>query len=347
MLLPTGSTNDSGAASNGVAFNPDDVEAWLNAHPDFVQDYFLRYATATMFESWRGSLASSGGVMGSSVGCNSVVYEGSVGYERSSAPSSGLSLDIFYPSSSSSSSTTVAASNSTPGPSSTSSNSRTSSGANTPVRKISAQEFEKRGQVLKPMVSMIDGVATFLDAGASSSPPSGSALASASATKVHRRRRSELKSLDSVELINELVLDICRDLDPTSLGHKILQNVGLLLGAHRCSLFLVERRRNWRLDVDGGDPRCLVSKLFDVSADTQVSDCNSGEIVVAWGTGIVGHVAMTGTPLNIPDAYAVSMHCSCSVVLCHRVSKYRYMDVNLSCMRIFQFRLNPLPVVRE
>ena len=44
----------------------------------------------------------------------------------------------------------------------TGSNSKTSSGANTPVRKISAQEFERGGQILKPMVSTVDGTPTFL-----------------------------------------------------------------------------------------------------------------------------------------------------------------------------------------
>ncbi len=54
------------------------------------------------------------------------------------------------------------------------SNSRTSSGANTPVRKISAQEFERGGQVLKPMVSTVDGTPTFL--GSLSSPSSSDNL---------------------------------------------------------------------------------------------------------------------------------------------------------------------------
>lgn len=30
------------------------------------------------------------------------------------------------------------------------------------------------------------------------------------------------------------------------------------------------------------------------------------EVRVAWGTGIAGHVAESGEPVNIPDAYAVS-----------------------------------------
>lgn len=30
------------------------------------------------------------------------------------------------------------------------------------------------------------------------------------------------------------------------------------------------------------------------------------EVRVAWGTGIAGHVAESGEPVNIPDAYQVS-----------------------------------------
>ena len=51
---------------------------------------------------------------------------------------------------------------------------------------------------------------------------------------------SELKALDERELMYELVIDICNDLDVTSLCHKILQNVCLLVDADRCSLFLVQ-----------------------------------------------------------------------------------------------------------
>jgi len=70
----------------------------------------------------------------------------------------------------------------------------------------------------------------------------------------------------------------------------------------RCSLFLVERRRDCG---SREEDRCLVSKLFNVSANSTVDDCNSDEWRVPWGSGIVGHVANTGCPLNIPDAYQV------------------------------------------
>ena len=177
--------------------------------------------------------------------------------------------------------------------------SRPSSGANTPVRKISAQEFEKRGKTLGRMVATVDGVPSFLAAG-----EADAADGSGVANRASRRRHSELMLLDSHELMTELILDICNDLDVTSLSHKILQNVCLLLDADRCSLFHVERRRGWT-PSDGGDERCLVSKLFNVSANSTVSECNVDEWRVAWGSGIIGHVALTGNSLNIPDAYEV------------------------------------------
>ncbi|XP_059167977.1 dual 3',5'-cyclic-AMP and -GMP phosphodiesterase 11-like isoform X2 [Physella acuta] len=169
--------------------------------------------------------------------------------------------------------------------SSASSNSRTSSGANTPVRKISAQEFE-RGGILNPIISTVDGLPTFLGPSASSTPTQA---------KCRRRSKSELKALDEKELMHELVMDICNDLDVTSLCFKILQNLCILLNADRCSLFLVK----------GTGEKYLASKLFDVTCDSEfetVSD-REDEIRIPLGTGIAGYVAKMGEVVNIPDAY--------------------------------------------
>lgn len=55
--------------------------------------------------------------------------------------------------------------------------------------------------------------------------------------------------------------------------------------------------------------RCLVSKLFDVCPRSTVEEMEQQEEVrVAWGTGIAGHVAESGEPVNIPDAYQVSKY---------------------------------------
>jgi dual 3',5'-cyclic-AMP and -GMP phosphodiesterase 11 len=176
------------------------------------------------------------------------------------------------------------------------SNSRTNSGANTPVRKISAQEFD-RGGILKPMVSTVDGTPTFLAPGPGVNSPTGSGQSKS------RKSLSELKHLDERELMYELVIDICNDLDVPSLCHKILQNVSILVNADRCSLFLVHGEK-------ASPDRCLTSKLFDVTVESTLAECldKCTELRIPWGTGIIGTVAKTGEPLNIPDAYEVGIH---------------------------------------
>ncbi|XP_053393300.1 dual 3',5'-cyclic-AMP and -GMP phosphodiesterase 11-like isoform X3 [Mercenaria mercenaria] len=167
-------------------------------------------------------------------------------------------------------------------------NSKNNSGANTPVRKISAQEFEKGG-ILNPMISTVEGVPTFLSPSPTAQSPSQGRLQS--------RSRNELKELDEKELMYELVMDICNDLDVTSLCFKILNNCCTLLNADRCSMFLVQGK--------GTNEKYLVAKLFDVNGETSLEEISNAkeEIRVSWGTGIIGYVAKTGEVLNIPDAY--------------------------------------------
>jgi len=51
-------------------------------------------------------------------------------------------------------------------------------------------------------------------------------------------------------------------------------------------------------------PRYLVSKLFDVCSRSTLQEMEKKEeIKIPWGTGIVGYVAESGEPVNIPDAY--------------------------------------------
>ena len=234
------------------------MEVWLDEHPDFVQDYFSRKANRSMVDGW---------VLAHALTQNASNPGSSLGYHN-------------YPADTASTG---------------SGGSRPSSGANTPVRKISAQEFERGGQVLKPMVSTVDGMPTFLGAAADPAP-----------VKSARKTHSELKALDERELMYELVIDICNDLDVTSLCYKILQNVSYLLNADRCSLFLAQGERDT-------DKCCLVSKLFDVNMHSTIEECTGRreEIRIPWGTGINGYVAKTGQPVNIPDAYEVSYSAEC------------------------------------
>ena len=238
------------------------VERWLDAHPDFVADYVARCPAPVVLEYLLGTGAGVPASTTPALACTTSA-DGVAAW-----PGSGAS--------------------------------RPGSGANTPARKISAQEFEKRGKTLSRMVTTVDGVPSFLAAGGSRDSADGGAPGN----RASRRRNSELRTLDACELMNELILDICNDLDVTRLSHKILQNVCLLVDADRCSLFHVERRRDW-VPADGGDERCLVSKLFNVSANSTVGECNAEEWRVPWGSGLVGYAAQTGCAVNIPDAYEV------------------------------------------
>uniref|UniRef100_A0A1A9W0L3 Phosphodiesterase n=1 Tax=Glossina brevipalpis TaxID=37001 RepID=A0A1A9W0L3_9MUSC len=276
------------------------MEAWMDENQEFVQDYFIRKATRQVVDAWLVSHATTAGNDASC--CNS-------------------SPTHTHPNGQNCSS-------------------RGGSGATTPVRKISAHEFE-RGGLLKPIVNTIDGTPTFLSIGTQNdcSASSVNMVGSSGATnnmsgvgssnqsnmsshhyynncythhhnhpmgssithcRPQRLSRNELKQLDEKELIFELVKDICNELEVRTLCHKILQNVSILLNADRGSLFLVQGR----CSGNGNPKKCLVSKLFDVCPRSTVEEMEQqNEVQIAWGTGIAGHVAESGEPINIPDAY--------------------------------------------
>ncbi|XP_023290420.1 dual 3',5'-cyclic-AMP and -GMP phosphodiesterase 11 isoform X2 [Orussus abietinus] len=266
------------------------MEAWLDEHPDFVSDYFLRKVTRQTVDMWLVSHATPTSSSGSCMELASPTHGG--GTSSSGRGGSG------------------------------------GSGATTPVRKISAHEFE-RGGLLKPIVNTIDGTPTFLSVSPGDSNQTGSQqVGNVNAGRPQRRSRHELRHLDEKDLIFELVKDICNELDVRSLCHKILQNVSTLLHADRGSLFLVQGERgggcmpsSQNHDFGSGNGgmarnhtpksshsssrgRCLVSKLFDVcSRSTLLEMEKKEEIKIPWGTGIVGYVAESGEPVNIPDAY--------------------------------------------
>ncbi|XP_044007181.1 dual 3',5'-cyclic-AMP and -GMP phosphodiesterase 11-like isoform X1 [Aphidius gifuensis] len=287
------------------------MEAWLDEHPDFVTDYFLRKATRHIVDQWL--LRYSTPTTSSPNNCG----QDTIGQNN-------CNYDV--------------------GNSGNNNNNNSGSGATTPVRKISAHEFE-RGGLLKPIVNTIDGTPTFLSV--SQEDPSQSSVGTQAGPggtlRPQRKSRHELRQLDEKDLIFELVKDICNELDVRSLCHKILQNVSTLLHADRGSLFLVQGERpcknnkNYRNinnnsnytnnDCDKNnqrkknqsqinnnnnnynnkycrETRCLVSKLFDVcSRSTLIEMEKKIEIKISWGTGIVGYVAESGEPVNIPDAY--------------------------------------------
>ncbi|XP_011876138.1 PREDICTED: dual 3',5'-cyclic-AMP and -GMP phosphodiesterase 11 isoform X1 [Vollenhovia emeryi] len=308
-----GNGGGSGGAyysSTSTAYDPEyaRMESWLDEHPDFVNDYFLRKVTRQTVDTW---LVSHATPTSSSSSCVELSSPTHVGAGNSSGGRGGAG----------------------------------GSGATTPVRKISAHEFE-RGGLLKPIVNTIDGTPTFLSVSTSDAcQPGGPQVGSGSSNRPQRRSRHELRHLDEKDLIFELVKDICNELEVRSLCHKILQNVSTLLHADRGSLFLVQGERsgsataaaaaaavaaaattvastdvpsspnheaaasnsdesNPQRDQSSARSRCLVSKLFDVcSRSTLLEMEKKDEIKIPWGTGIVGYVAESGEPVNIPDAY--------------------------------------------
>ncbi|KAG5877393.1 Dual 3', partial [Gonioctena quinquepunctata] len=176
----------------------------------------------------------------------------------------------------------------------------TSSGATTPVRKVSAHEFEKVG-LLKPLLKTVDGNLTFLTL--ENQTPEGTS--SPPKTRRHRKARHELKKMDENDLISELVKDICNELEMRALSHKILQNVCVLLDADRGSLFTIEDKKEVGChSPHGNTKRYLVSKLFDVCSESTITEMEKKEeIKIPMGTGIVGYVGESGEVVNIPDAY--------------------------------------------
>ncbi|XP_024939186.1 dual 3',5'-cyclic-AMP and -GMP phosphodiesterase 11 isoform X3 [Cephus cinctus] len=282
-------------SSTSAVYDPEyaRMEAWLDEHPDFVNDYFLRKVTRQTVDMWLVSHATPTSSTGSCLELASPTHAG--GTSSSGRGGSG------------------------------------GSGATTPVRKISAHEFE-RGGLLKPIVNTIDGTPTFLSVcPGDSGQPGGQQVGAGNAGRPQRRSRHELRHLDEKDLIFELVKDICNELDVRSLCHKILQNVSTLLHADRGSLFLVQGERGggcmpsshnhvedssgngsssptssirYQNNYSNSRSRCLVSKLFDVcSRSTLLEMEKKEEIKIPWGTGIVGYVAESGEPVNIPDAY--------------------------------------------
>ncbi|CAB4000836.1 dual 3, 5 -cyclic-AMP and -GMP phosphodiesterase 11-like, partial [Paramuricea clavata] len=210
-------------------YSAEEIEKWLDDHPEFVHSYFSRKASRSLFSRARPRTQSR---------------------DANTPPTSGTS---------------------------------------TPVRKISASDLDTsmRG-VLKPILNVVDGQTSFL----SPDREYYTKLKRAS----YRKSREELSRLDETELMMELVKDIAEDLELRSLCHKILQNVSILVNGDRCSMFLVQG------SVDG--PRCLISTVFDVNAESKVEDLDDlEEIQVSWGTGIVGYVAEKGETVNIANAY--------------------------------------------
>ena len=106
-------------------------------------------------------------------------------------------------------------------------------------------------------------------------------------------------NLNEHELFFELIRDIANELNVDVVCHKILTNVSILTNSDRGSLFLAR---------GPNDARYLISKLFDVTAGSTLEQSlhkEEQQIIIPFGKGIAGHVALTREYINIPDAYEV------------------------------------------
>lgn len=183
------------------------VEAWLDEHPEFFQDYLIRKGGRPLIDAWLVTHALPPGVASNALGNVSNGGASAVLNAEDGADGADQVLEEQCPPS---------------GRTVSCGSKGSSSGSGTPVRKISAHEFE-RGGLVKPLITTIDGNATFL------SPPVNNEVSG----QIRKRSRNDVQGLNETDLIFELVKDICNDLDVRRLCHKILQNVGILTYADR------------------------------------------------------------------------------------------------------------------
>uniref|UniRef100_A0A3B4CSD2 Phosphodiesterase n=1 Tax=Pygocentrus nattereri TaxID=42514 RepID=A0A3B4CSD2_PYGNA len=160
----------------------------------------------------------------------------------------------------------------------------------TPTRKISASEFDRP---LRPIVVKdAEGSLTFLSdtERVQMPPPASQKLSSGEGPDEGGGRGG-----DRCARLLELVRDVSSHLDLTALCHRIFLHTHELIAADRYSLFLVCE--------DSSNKKFLVSRLFDVAEGSTLEEASNSGIRLEWNKGIVGHVAATGQPLNIKNAY--------------------------------------------
>ncbi|KAL7876188.1 hypothetical protein AOLI_G00111510 [Acnodon oligacanthus] len=160
----------------------------------------------------------------------------------------------------------------------------------TPTRKISASEFDRP---LRPIVVKdAEGSLTFLSdtERVQMPPPASQKLGSGEGPDEGGGRGG-----DRCARLLELVRDVSSHLDLTALCHRIFLHTHELIAADRYSLFLVCE--------DSSNKKFLVSRLFDVAEGSTLEEASNSGIRLEWNKGIVGHVAATGQPLNIKNAY--------------------------------------------
>ncbi|KAK9524357.1 hypothetical protein VZT92_016759 [Zoarces viviparus] len=248
------------------------MEAWLDDHLEFTHSYFIRKASREVVNAWFAERVHSMQPSASKENpLQQQAHQSPTDYSSPSAstilPPTLSFLDNRCPSPA-----TV------PGPA-----------PGTPTRKISASEFDRP---LRPIVVKdSEGSLTFLsDADRETVPLRGSVMGEGGVSGA-----GSGSGVDCCARLLELVKDVSSHLDVTALCHKIFLHINELIAADRYSLFLVGE--------DSSNRKFLVSRLFDVAEGSTLEESSSSCIRLEWNKGIVGHVAATGQPLNIKNAY--------------------------------------------
>lgn len=257
------------------------VESWLDDHPIFVRDYFMRKADHQLIDNWLVSQAK----------VRTNVRSSSVGHPTGKPTVLELAKYRQFDR--------------------TGTTRRSEVGA--PVRKISATDLESRtgSGFLRPIVSTTpDGRPTFLaqspvgDRSESTIGADETGADYGESKQIVSEQQIMRRNDDEVRLVFDLVKNICDDLDIDTLLHKILKNIAILINADKSSLFLVCGQ--------AGDPnRHLMSQLFNVDQNDPLDRKGSKEerqklddsIVIPWGVGLVGYVAQSGESVNIENCY--------------------------------------------
>ncbi|KAM6959988.1 cGMP-specific 3',5'-cyclic phosphodiesterase isoform 2-T2 [Tautogolabrus adspersus] len=247
------------------------MEAWLDDHLEFTHSYFIRKASREMVNAWFAERVHS-------IKENPPQQRP---HQSSTDPSSAST--ILPP-------TLSLLDNRCPSPATV-----PSPAPGTPTRKISASEFDRP---LRPIVVKdSEGSLTFLsDTDRETVPLWGSVMGEGGGGNgggcgVAGRSSGG----DRCARLLELVKDVSSHLDVTALCHKIFLHINELIAADRYSLFLVGE--------DSSNRKFLVSRLFDVAEGSTLEESCSNCIRLEWNKGVVGHVASTGQPLNIKNAY--------------------------------------------
>ena len=325
LWLVYGAQDQEEPATNMSAVpSSNQVEDWLQANPEWFEDYFLKYGSRKLVQKWIENHKSE--VVGSSL--NNVSL-------RPKSPST--QARVTYAQLSNTKSRTNSQGDEK------SDNNNTNNDEIAPIRPRSGsrqylrQDFAKaRSRTLfntwaSPSSPGIDNKDQDNDGGpisprepgncrrgqlrrASTVPPERHSISMLSLllepkvrlphrTSITNEAKLQLRSTDDREFFLTLVKDISHDLDLDSLREKITTNVGILVSSERTSLFLLEGPKG--REVLACKPYRLGYER-DFNFGIKPTGLQERGITLSLGEGFIGRVAETGKAFRIESPGEVS-----------------------------------------